>query len=204
MHPHVGDDPAKGHVTLRQLFRRFGGYDGEIEDLKALEAAAEEEREIEDEAGADWNRHQDQLDRVGKRKLRRGSTAADLLKEAQADAEDTATPWRPRRRGLQVAPIPVTRADFLSVMSGCELIRDKGDMRHFQRLFSSFDPDSRHQIDLRLFLEHAYQTQSAMKAEAARLCVSSTAGRKKREQEQEQAGKGYRSRLCCASRFCFY
>lgn len=41
-------------------------------------------------------------------------------------------------------------------MTGCELIRDRGDLRHFQRLFSSFDPDAKQEINIVMFFEEIY------------------------------------------------
>ena len=41
-------------------------------------------------------------------------------------------------------------------MTGCELIRDRGDLRHFQRLFSSFDPDAKQEINIVTFFEEIY------------------------------------------------
>jgi hypothetical protein len=46
--------------------------------------------------------------------------------------------------------------DFLQTMTGCELIRDRGDLRHFQRLFSSFDPDAKQEINIVTFFEEIY------------------------------------------------
>jgi len=106
--------------------------------------------------------HMDKLDPLGGTKRasrfnlkgRRSSSAVDMLKLADTKAEENATPWRAFAKEGKI--VEVSRICFLQTMARVNLIRDKNDTSHLQKLFSAFDLESMHVIDAVDFCEQVY------------------------------------------------
>ena len=92
-HPSVGDEPLKGHVTLRQLYRRFGGED--IEEDAWMHDDDGNGETIASEAHAHGIPHYDS-DAHEAAQHRRNSHPASVehRTKAEHERERKITPWR--------------------------------------------------------------------------------------------------------------